>query len=130
MTVDINFVLSTKVDNWMLAIEASSNTRRNYTHSINAYCEFLSKIPDQLITEAKAEIKAGMLMDERSIFVDIPRFKQHLKNKNLAPNTIRGYIMAIQSFYTYYNIQFPKQRNLESTVLESNIEILQKMILK
>jgi hypothetical protein len=96
MTVDINRVLSTKVDNWILAIEASPYTRKNYTHAINAYCEFLSKSPDQLITEAKAEIKAGMLMDERSIFVDIPRFKQHLKNKNLAPNTVSGYIMAIK----------------------------------
>lgn len=96
MTVDIKYGSSTKVDNWMLAIEASYNTRRNYTNAIKAYCEFLSKGPDQLITEAKAEIKAGMLMDERLIFVDIPRFKQHLKNKNLAPNTIHGYIMAIQ----------------------------------
>jgi hypothetical protein len=55
--------LFTKVDNWILAIEASHYTRRNYTHAMNVYCEFLSKSPDQLITEAKAEIKTGMLMD-------------------------------------------------------------------
>jgi integrase len=111
------------VDNWIIGIDASDNTRRNYLHSINTYCGFLSKNSDQIINEAKAEIRAGMLMDEKSMFVDIPRFKQHLKKKNLAPNTIRGYIMAIQSYYSYYNIQFPKQRNLESTILESNIDI-------
>jgi integrase len=124
--VDTDSVLSTKVDNWLLAIEASPFTRRNYVHDLNAYCKFLSKDPDQLLAEAKTEIKQGLLLEERSIFSDVPRFKQHLKSKNLAPNTIRNYIMAVQSFYSYYNIQFPKQRKLESIVLESNIEIPSK----
>lgn len=83
----------------------------------------MTKSPDQLLAETKAEIKQGVLIEERSIFADVPRFRQFLKSKNLAPNTIRNYIMAAQSFYSYYNIQFPKQRKLESTVLESNIEI-------
>lgn len=126
MTAGNDYVLSTRVDNWLLGIEASDNTRRNYTHAINAYCAFLSKDPDQLITEAKAEIRDGMSMEERSVFVDIPKFKQHLKKKDLAPNTIRGYIMTVQSFYSYHYIQFPKQRKLKATTLESNIEIPSK----
>ena len=109
-----------------LRFEASDNTKRNYVHAINAYCAFLSKSSDQLITEAEDEIKAGLLMRRRSVSTSIPNFKQQLKNKNLAPNTIRGYVMAIKSFYSYYDIQFPKQRKLESTVLESNIEIPSK----
>lgn len=117
---------SGRVDIWLDEVAQSPNTRRNYLHDLNAYCEFLSKSPDQLLNEAKSEIKQGLLLDERNIFVEIPKFKKHLREKKLAPNTIRNYIMAIQSFYTYYNIQMPKQRDLKSTVLESNTEIPSK----
>lgn len=109
---------SDKLDTWIDEVAKSPNTKRNYIHSINAYCGFLSKDHDQLITEARVEITAGLLLDERSIFYEVPRFKKYLRARNLPPNTIHGYIMAIQSFYTFYNILFPKQRDLDSTVLQ------------
>lgn len=113
-------------DKWLGAVAKSDNTKRNYSHAIKAFCEFADKDPDQLIIEAEKEIKEGLLMRERSVSDYVPDFIEHLESKNLAPNTVRGYIMAIQSFYNYYDIQFPKQRNLESTILESNIEIPSK----
>jgi integrase len=62
-------------------------------------------------------------MRERSISDYVPDFIEDLENKNLAPNTIHGYIMAVQSFYTFYDIQFPRHKSIETTVLETNIEI-------
>jgi integrase len=118
--------LKSLVDKWLATVAKSDNTKRNYSHAIKAFCEFVDKDPDQLIIEAEKEIKEGLLMRERSVSDYVPDFIEHLENKNLAPNTIRGYIMPIQSFYNYYDIQFPKQRNLESIVLESNIEIPSK----
>ena len=116
-------ILTSLMDKWLKSVAKSPNTRRNYSHDLNSFAAFTGKTPDELIIEAEAEIKDSKLMRERSVSDDVPDFLEHLKGKNLAPNTIRNYIMAIQSFYTFYDIQFPKQRNLESTVLETNIEI-------
>jgi len=125
LTTDV-IILTSLVDKWLKSVAKSPNTRRNYLHDLNAYCAFTGKEPDKLIIEAEAEIKAGKLMRERSVSDDVPDFIEHLESKNLAPNIIRSYIMAIQSFYSYYDIPFPKQRNLESTVLKSNIDIPSK----
>jgi hypothetical protein len=37
------------VFNWLLSIDASANTERNYLQAIKAFCEFTGKMPDELI---------------------------------------------------------------------------------
>jgi phosphosulfolactate synthase (CoM biosynthesis protein A) len=64
--------LKSLFDKWLRSVAKSDNTKRNYSHAINAYCEFLDKSPDDLITEAESEIKEGYLMRERSVSDDVP----------------------------------------------------------
>lgn len=61
----ILFSENEKVEIWLDEVAKSANTRRNYSHDLNAYCVFLSKSSDKLISEAKAEIKTGLLLDGR-----------------------------------------------------------------
>ena len=34
------------VSNWLLSIDASANTERNYLQAIKAFCEFTGKTPE------------------------------------------------------------------------------------
>ena len=50
------------ISSWLLSIDASANTERNYLQAIKAFCEFTGKKPDELILEAGQEIESGLLM--------------------------------------------------------------------
>jgi integrase len=71
------------------------------------FTEFTNKIPLQLIEEAEAEIRAGLLMRERNITYYLREFREQLEKKNLAPLTIKGRMTGVCSFYRSYNIQLP-----------------------
>jgi hypothetical protein len=55
------------MSNWLLSIDASANTERNYLQAIKAFCEFTEKKPDELILETEQELKSGLLMKQRCI---------------------------------------------------------------
>ena len=69
------------VSNWLLSIDASANTQRNYLQAIKAFCEFTEKTPDELILEAEKEVKSGLLMRHRRIKIYLISFKKSLKIK-------------------------------------------------
>lgn len=46
-------ILKSLFDKWLGAVAKSDNTKRNYSQSIKAFCEFTDKDPDQLIIEAE-----------------------------------------------------------------------------
>jgi hypothetical protein len=71
------------VSNWLLSIDASANTERNYLQAIKAFCEFTEKTPDELIMEAEQEVKSGLLMRQRFIKTYLISFKKSLQDKGL-----------------------------------------------
>lgn len=78
------------VSNWLLSIDASANTQRNYLQAIKAFCEFTEKTPDELITEAEQEVKSGLLKRQRLIKTYLINFKISLQDKGLAPMTVKS----------------------------------------
>ena len=79
------------VSNWLLSIDASANTERNYLQAIKAFCEFTVKTPDGLILEAEHEVESRLLMQQRHIKTYLINFKKFLQDKPLAPITVITY---------------------------------------
>jgi len=111
------------VYNWLLSIDASVNTQRNYLQAIKAFCEFTEKTPDELILEAEQEIKSGLLMRQRHIKIYLISFKKSLQDKGLAPMTVRSYMSGVQSFYRSCDIELPVLGRNKAKVLEKNKDI-------
>ena len=111
------------VSNWLLSIDASANTQRNYLQAIKAFCEFTEKTPDELILEAEQEVKFGLLMRQRHIKTYLISFKKSLQDKSLAPMTVRSYMNGVQSFYRSCDIELPSLGRNKAKVLEKKKDI-------
>jgi integrase len=96
-----------EIKKWFSGINASDNTKQSYLQAMQAYTDKTGKTPEQLILEAEAEVRAGKLMRERTIFTYLPEFRELLEKKELAPLTIKNRMTGICSFYKYYNIDLP-----------------------
>lgn len=96
-----------EIKKWFSGINASDNTKQSYLQAMQAYTDKTGKTPEQLILEAEAEVRAGRLMRERTIFTYLPEFRELLEKKELAPLTIKNRMTGICSFYKYYNIDLP-----------------------
>lgn len=114
------------VANWLLSIDASTNTERNYLQAIKAFCEFTGKTPDELILEAEQEVKSGLLMRQRHIKTYLISFKKSLQDKGLAPMTVKAYVSGVQSFYRSCDIQLPVLGRSKAKTLEKNKYIPKK----
>ena len=63
---------------WLSTISATKNTTRNYTIALKFFCDLTGKTPNELLTEAESEVKAGVLMRERKIKLYLIDFKNSL----------------------------------------------------
>jgi hypothetical protein len=89
------------------ANDASDKTIRNYLLGMQAYTECTGMTPTDLILEAEAEIRAGLLGRERSLKRNLVKFLTHLKDKGLAPMTVRTHMAGVKSFYKNLDISLP-----------------------
>ena len=79
------------------------------------------------MTEAEEEIKAGLLMRQRSIKKNLIGFRKSLQDKSLAPMTIRLYMAGLKSFYRAADIELPSLPRAEKAIpLEKHIKIPSK----
>ena len=62
---------------WFDTINPSDNTKRHYLSAMQFYTEFTGKSPEELISEAEAEIKAGVLPRIRKIKRYLTGFRKH-----------------------------------------------------
>jgi len=95
------------IKDWLSGIKAADETRKGYLQAMQYFTEFTDKTPLQLIEEAEAEIRGGLLMCERNITSYLREFREQLEEKSLAPLTIKGRMTGVCSFYRSYNIQLP-----------------------
>jgi integrase len=95
------------IKGWLSGIGAKPNTKAIYMDDFRAYTEFLDKTPNELLTEAEAEIKAGLLMRERRMTGYLREFREYLEESGAAPMSIKGRLTGVRSFYKYYNIDLP-----------------------
>ncbi len=87
------------IKDWLSGIKAADETRKGYLQSMRYFTEFTNKTTLQLIEEAEAEIRAGLLMRERNITYYLREFREQLEKKNLAPLTIKSRMTYVCSFY-------------------------------
>lgn len=93
---------------WFANIEAVPNTRRNYLRGTQLYTDFTRKTPEELLEEAEAEIKNGILMRKRNIRKHLLEFREMLKAQKIAPKTLHNHMTAVKSFYKSFDIDLPK----------------------
>lgn len=93
---------------WLTIINARPSTERNYLLGFQWFTEWTGKVPEALLLEAEQEIKDGLLMRQRSIKKYLIGFRKYLQDKGNAPQTIKGYITGVKSFYTAFDIEIPK----------------------
>lgn len=93
---------------WLTIINTRPNTEKNYLLGFQWFTEWTGKEPEALLLEAEQEIKDGLLMRQRSIKKYLIGFRKYLQDKGNAPQTIKGYITGVKSFYTAFDIELPK----------------------
>ena len=99
-----------------LQANLSDSTKQGYLTALRHYVAYTSLTPTQMVEEALEEEKLSLIMPERAIFIHLPGFREYLKgvsNQNtgqpLASSTISNYVNKIRTFYSYFEIQTPKQ---------------------
>jgi integrase len=97
----------TQIKNWLCDIGAARNTSESYIEGMQQFTQCVKKTPLELIEEAEAEIKAGLLLRERSIGEYLRLFKEELENRKVAPLTMKSRINSVCAFFTHYDIQLP-----------------------
>ncbi len=103
------------------------NTHKTYLLAMQHYTEYTGKTPVTLLEEAKADIRAGKLMDERGIFDMLGGYRNYLENRELAPLSIIHYLAAVKSFYRYRNIDVPiLQDKIKAVKLKQNKKVPDK----
>lgn len=102
------------ITNWLADIGAADNTTESYLSGMKQFTDYTKKTPQQLIQEAEAEIKSGLLMRERNVGVYLREFRKQLEDRNVAPLTLKNRMNAVCSFYNHYEIQLPAlPRNMQ-----------------
>ncbi|WP_054835475.1 site-specific integrase [Methanobrevibacter arboriphilus] len=101
-----------------------SKSRLNiYKIVLTDICTITGLTPTELLKEAKEE-EQPFIKDNKIIFPDIEdrkvtqyiyQYYEFLKNKKLTINTIDSYLKTLRSFYNEYNIQLPKNIQLDQS---------------
>lgn len=113
------------ISDWLDTLNPSFNTEKNYLTAMKVYCLWTGKSPEELLTEAETEIKAGLLMRQRGIKKNIISFRKFLQEeKGFAPMTVKGYMSGLKSFYKTYDIEMPSLPRIgKAKPLEEHKEI-------
>jgi integrase len=99
------------MENWSILLDDPSKTYwDNCVRVMQHYTEFTTQTPEELIDEAKKELKKGLLDSERTLYLQLPKFEKYLRSKvnSKSERTISTYMGCIKSFYLYNGINIPK----------------------
>jgi integrase len=88
---------------------------------MQTFTDWISKTPDELITEAEQE--ATILMRKRKITTYLIGFKKYLQEKKLAPLSQKSYLTGVKSFYQFNYIELPKLKSEKAKPLKKNNDI-------
>ncbi|WP_422656670.1 tyrosine-type recombinase/integrase [Methanosarcina sp. UBA5] len=75
---------------------------------MQAFTDWTGKTPNELLTEAEAEIRKGLLLRQRSVKRYLIGFRKHLQDQGLAPMSVKSHVARMQSFYKCFDIDVPK----------------------
>jgi site-specific recombinase XerD len=94
-----------KLLQWFANSDLAEATQRVYSMYMKQFCECVDKAPNELVSDAIIEIKAGMLPSERKEPEHFAKYKLCLKNKDMSPKAQSLAITCVRSFYKAYDIQ-------------------------
>jgi integrase len=100
------------IKTWITDAEVSPSTEKSYINAMRYYTEFTEKTPEELIREAKKEVRDGLTMDERRIRMYLNNFRKSLQDQELAPLTVRNRMVGVRSFYSSFYIDLPKLKKI------------------
>ncbi len=113
------------IKRWLSGKRATKETVQSYLQSMQMFTDFIGKGPGELLDEAEAEIRAGLLMRERNIDLYLLDFREVQEQKGLSPTSVRTRLAAVCSFYKYYNIPIP---SLPKSIQKARPELKRKTI--
>ena len=102
------------IKDWLASVSRKPGTRRLYTFALQYYTEFLGMTPEELLLEAEADIKNGVLPRQSKLKCHLIDFKEHLQSQDLAPLTIKNRMTGVYSFYKKNDIVLPSLPNNET----------------
>jgi hypothetical protein len=113
------------IKDWLASVSQKKGTRRLYTFAMQYYSEFLGMTPEQLLFEAEADIKNGVLPRLSRLKRHLLDYKEHLQSQDFAPLTIKSRLTGVYSFYKKNDILLPSLPRNESRPrpLQKNNEI-------
>ena len=92
---------------WLDTLNPKPNTERNYLLAMQAFTGWIGKTPEELLTEAEQEIRAGKLMRERNIKKYLIGFRKYMQDAGYAPISVKNYMTGVKSFYRLFDIEIP-----------------------
>jgi len=102
------------IKDWLASVSRKPGTRRLYTFALQYYTEFSGMTPEELLLEAEADIKNGVLPRQSKLKRHLIDFKEHLQSQDLAPLTIKNRMTGVYSFYKKNDIVLPSLPNNET----------------
>lgn len=78
------------IKDWLASVSRKPGTRRLYTFAMQYYTEYLGMAPEELLLEAEADIRNGVLPRQSRLKRHLLDFKEHLQSQDLAPLTIKN----------------------------------------
>ncbi|WP_370572868.1 tyrosine-type recombinase/integrase, partial [Methanomethylovorans sp.] len=99
-----------------LVFTDKKNTHRRYILSMAKYTEYTGLTPEQLINEATDEYTK--IPSQRIAWKRLRGFSTYLKDKGLAPNTVKGHVNDVMGFFKHNMIELPKN-TIENKAIKS-----------
>lgn len=115
------------VKNWLKLACPAPYTKRNYLMSLQMFMDFTGLSPGELIAEADADIRAGVLPRERKMKQRLIAFKADLADRDLSPNTQHNYMSGVKSFYRAFDHDIPNLgKPVDAKPMEEHLDIPSK----
>lgn len=98
-----------RIEQWFEMASVKDSTREVYCRYMQSFCDCVKKTPSELIDEANNEVRAGKLVNERSITGYLTKFKVCIREKKLAPKTQALAMATVKSFFMTNDVQLPSK---------------------
>jgi integrase len=84
---------------WMDALTCRDATKRSYLLHFRNFCRWLSKTPEELVTERKEDLESDDRRIQHNSELQMTRYINYLKSLRRAPDTVRLAYHSVRSFY-------------------------------
>ena len=96
-----------EIQDFLRAKPRRESTEIEHLKRLGLYCNFLGKLPVELIEEAEDDEENGIRMKKRRIRKYFLEYSEHLRDKGRSQYTISNHFSSIKSFYRNSEIELP-----------------------